>query len=318
MELQLKPGHWYKADTDLVSLAELHNQYEEMVKRGCSYVYRGVGESKRSQWLEFGEKASFPSPGNLADSILPRHRPTYIYELKQHIRSASRDILALTTKDESALHDVVECYLGKEIAIPYYYNADDERMFITNYGPLIHDFADYFRPYPNYLPLFAVTQRVELAMVGDERIFWSDWGAYCQGLRRSGLTSSNITPLMYTPIEFYLWAADMLAALKRYRNWWGCQLFLANRIMSMQILPSTAWAKNTGLYLIGELFDYLALHIAYGVVNVKVDTRKCATPYCGNEFSLLKLDKRFKFCPECRAAKVQGSVRAKRYRSKGN
>ena len=308
MDFPLKPGFWYRAQVDIRPMVDIHEHFRDVyeTRGGC---VGGPGEYSnyaRPALAGIGELPMLPE--NLKTMPIVCHHPTYSYQVQANICAALKSLLKLSSLDEDGLRVATDnyAYIETDKAIRYEVNADELtkiRGFVERFGPLVHDFSEFCRPlryYPlmNHIPAdLEKGYGTRLMQVGWEHFYFLDWRDYIQGLHRTSLTAGNVSPLLSPPAIFYLWAADMLAALKQFPDWPGCRLFLANRMSSFRQLPASAWGQQ-GIYLTGELFDYLAFHIRYGLKAVET-TENIPCLDCGNLFSNQD-DRRYGTCPDCR------------------
>jgi hypothetical protein len=208
--------------------------------------------------------------------------------------------------------------------------AEGVRTFVARWGPLVVDFAGWLiatersrvdRGHPLVEPLWLSP----LARLGAEGLLWpSEWRRWVTSIR-DRLSARHDPPLLTpVPVAFYLWAAAMLTALHRHPEWPGCQLFLANRLASMRLLPEGLLAaeltdeeraRPQTAWLWGELLDYLAL----AATSLQRDEpylhwRRCANPECDATFSTAHRGRRY--CDACSGPKVHAVMASRRYRAR--
>ena len=327
MNYPLQPSHWYKANIDTLTVRDLHEHYKEMLGYGRNLV-GGVGECASNNLPEI-DATQLQEPGRLADEVLLRYMPTFTYPVSKHIRGAVKALLALATKDDEYRQQLHDIYIFKrsDIAIDYEVTVEELariQEFVAQYGPLVHDFAEFCRPVRNFPKLFAFAPNDITNYGGLEYYLYMQWATYGESLRKAGLVASNITPLLWTPVKFYLWAADLLAALQQNPDWPGCRLFLANRMASLRLLPANNWGiVKKDFYIIGELLDYMALQVAFGMVpTAEGEIWNCQNPDCKAESPIFtRIDRRFQYCPACQERFAEDKcyydeVRAKVHRLK--
>ena len=286
MDVKLHPGDWYTGQAFCLTVGEIHEHYARQIHQKGTLL---------------------PKLCVSGDTVMLQTIPQEAYSVQQHIRAALKSLLVLAA-DEETVYQMVQGYEGGNISDfqERYFAVAEERIgpisqFAKKYGPLIHDFADFCRPLRNQSPLFAFTYGDTMTRVGMEhKLFGEEWEGYCVGLRSAGLVSSNVSPLLPAPVGLYLWAADMLTALKKFPEEPGCQLFLTNRLMSLRLVPASSWSTGKSLFQIGELLDYLALHAAYGLVNV-AEGEYVPCRGCGIVF--YRLQGRIYYCEKCRENK---------------
>jgi len=202
--------------------------------------------------------------------------------------------------------------------------------FVGDYGPLILDFGVWCHDsaYGAFVSRHWATASDPsswLLFLGSERFLWPpSWRKWATAvyttLGRRVVPPKTVPP----PVGFYVWAAYMLTALTDHPEWPGCQLFLANRLASLRLVPMT-WFPELAEYtkphqgrrvsarLYGELLDYLALAAARQRGPIIAET-VILCENCGNAFTTE--DGRRRYCDSCSSRQVRDAARARRYRDR--
>ena len=211
--------------------------------------------------------------------------------------------------------------------------------FVLRYGPLVRDFALWCSEVQSRVlverhgPSFLGGETALAHRTGREHRLWSvPWLRWARAIQQAGCECPGQYEPAPAPLEFYVWAALMVTALRLHPELPGCQLFLLNRLSSMRLV--SVWAnrvhpvrrlaalarergesfgdelRRAPVQVDGSLLDYLAAAAASPEWRGNlVPCANCRHPFETN-------DGRRRYCKTCSNKRTRDRLAARRYRAK--